>query len=200
MHTWILTYIHTYAYVHTYIHTYIRMYLHTYMILYLFMIDFYMHAYSCSKHIATYMDMYIRRLMIKLYSYVLSNILIIILANGQTIHISGNQTVAEGTNVTFSCIVTSDRPMRSNWLIIFPNDRNLNNIRLQGGNYTPSGTDTSLFHVPDLYPGVQEEFTFVRISSIFDMAKVQCFNGGAQNSSFIDVISMFPYHPCICAQ
>ena len=76
--------------------------------------------------------------------------------------------------------------MRSNWFLIFPDDRI--NIRLQGGFYIPTDTDRSLFHVPDIFPGLQEEFTFVRISPMFDMVQVQCFNGGARDSSFIDVI------------
>ena len=100
---------------------------------------------------------------------------------------SSNQTVAEGTNVTFICTVVSPSvQLRSNWLLIFPDDRI--NIRLQGGNYTPNDTDTSPFHVPDIFPGLQEEFTFVRISPMFDMVQVECFNGGARDSSFIDVI------------
>ena len=103
------------------------------------------------------------------------------------VNLSGNQTVAEGTNVTFTCTInTPERQLRSNWLIIFPDNRV--NIRLQGGLYVPNDTDTSLFHVPDLFPGVQEEFTFVRISPAFDMVQVDCFNGGATKSSFIDVI------------
>ena len=112
--------------------------------------------------------------------------MIIFSAYGQTVNLSGNQTVAEGTNVTFTCTVIADRQLRSNWFIIFPDDRV--NIRLQGGFYIPNDTDISLFHVPDLFPGVQEEFTFVRISPAFDMVQVQCFNGGARKSSFVHVI------------
>ena len=172
-----------------------------------------MHAYSICKCICIpYLWIYVANLnlltsalRIASYTYTcindkivfLVNILIIISAYGQTIQISGNQTVIEGSNVTFNCTVTADgeqRRLRSNWLIVFPGDRNMNNIRLQGGNYTPVNTDRSLFHVPNLFPGIQMEFTFVRISSMFDMAEVQCFNGGATNSSFIDVISMYPLH------
>ena len=115
------------------------------------------------------------------------SILIIFSAHSQTVNLSGNQTVAEETNVTFTCTVdTPDRQLRSNWFLIFPDDRV--NIRLQGGSYIPNDTDRSLFHVPDIFPGLQEEFTFVRISPLFDMVQVDCFNGGGRKSSFINVI------------
>jgi len=80
---------------------------------------------------------------------------------------------------------------------MFPTDRNVINIRLQGGLYTPNTTDTSLFHVPSLYPGLQEEFSFVRISKQFDMVEVQCFSGNAINSTIIEVISKLFYHKYI---
>ena len=94
--------------------------------------------------------------------------------------------------MTFKCVVSSSTSgqIRSNWLLIFPDDdRGLANIRFQGGGYTPENTNTSLFHVPDIFPGLQEEFTFVRIGLMFDMVEVQCFNGGNSNSSFINIIS-----------
>lgn len=107
-----------------------------------------------------------------------------------TVTLSGNQTVREESNVTFNCVVNGTRMFRSNWLLIFPADgRNLSSIRLQGGNFTPSNTDTSLFHVSDLFPGFQKKFTFIRINQIFDMVEVKCFNGGFTNSSFINFIS-----------
>ena len=107
-----------------------------------------------------------------------------------TVSLSGNQTVLEGSNVTFTCYVnSSNRQLRSNWFLIFPDDDSRINIRLQGGNYTPPETDESLFNVPDLFPGFQVEFTFVRINLTFDMVEVQCFNGDNTNSSFINIIS-----------
>lgn len=108
-----------------------------------------------------------------------------------TVNLSGNQTVIKGSNVTFNCIIYSQSrsmQLRSNWFLIFPADRNATNIRLQAGIYTPNTTDTSLFHVSK-YPGLQVEFSFVRISKQFDMVEVQCFSGGITNSSFIEVIS-----------
>ena len=89
--------------------------------------------------------------------------------------------------MTFECFVNSSIQLRSNWFLIFSDDRT--NIRLQGGNYTPPETNSSLFYVPDLFPGLQEQFTFVRINLMFDMVEVQCFNGDHTNSSFVDVIS-----------
>jgi len=110
--------------------------------------------------------------------------------NAQTITISitGNQTVLEGSNVTFSCsVVDTDNgdsiQLRSNWFILFPNERT--NIRLQGGNYDPNDTDGSLFNVPDIFPGLQESFTFINISREFNLVEVRCFNGVFGNSSFI---------------
>jgi len=82
---------------------------------------------------------------------------------------------------TFNDVSTK---LRSSWLIIF-SDNSQANIRLQGGTYTPVGTDSSLFHVPDIYPGFQENFTFVNISRKFNLVEVQCFNGVITNSSFI---------------
>ena len=113
-----------------------------------------------------------------------------------TIRITGNQTVSEGANVTFNCFVDLPKhKLRSNWLLIFPDNRNMTNIRLQSGIYTPKTTNPSLFHVPKIsFPGLQQEFTFVRISRLFDMVEVQCFNGDARNSSFIRVIRKIFWH------
>ena len=110
--------------------------------------------------------------------------------NAQTITVSitGNQTVLEGSNVTFSCMVVetsngTSTKLRTNWFILFHDART--NIRFQGGMYEPIETDRSLFHIPDTFPGLQESFTFVRISREFNMVEVQCFNGDFTNSSFI---------------
>ena len=105
-----------------------------------------------------------------------------------TVSITGNQTVLEGTNVTFSCTVVETSngdtmQLRSNWFILFPDTQS--SIRFQGGIYSPAETDRSLFHVPDTFPGIQENFTFISISREFNMVEVQCFNGGFANSSFI---------------
>ncbi|XP_065886029.1 netrin receptor DCC-like isoform X2 [Dysidea avara] len=113
------------------------------------------------------------------------------------INLSGNQTVLEGSNVTFSCTIveTVDNvPMqlRSIWFIIF-SDSTQTNIRLQGGKYTPADTDQSLFYVPDIYPGFQESFTFVSISHEFNMVEVRCFNGEFMNSSFITFYEPFKF-------
>ena len=92
--------------------------------------------------------------------------------------------------MTFKCYVDSSMGrLRSNWFLIFSDDRT--NIRLQGGNYTPPETNSSLFYVPDLFPGLQVEFTFVRINLMFDTVEVQCFNGVNTNSSLVNVISKF---------
>ena len=92
--------------------------------------------------------------------------------------------------MTFSCSVVEtfngeSTQLRSNWFILFPNDRERTNIRFQGGNYDPNDTDGSLFHVPDIFPGLQQSFTFVNVSREFNLVKVRCFNGEFENSSFI---------------
>ena len=105
-----------------------------------------------------------------------------------TVSLSGDQTALEGSNVTFKCYVNSSRgQLRSNWFLIFSDNRT--SIRLQGGSYTPPETNSFLFYVPDIFPGFQVEFTFVRINLTFDMVEVLCFNGGNNNSSFVNVIS-----------
>ena len=92
--------------------------------------------------------------------------------------------------MTFTCYVYfSSIQLQSNWLLTFSDGDSRVNIRLQGGNYTPPETDESLFNVPNIFPGFQVEFTFVRINLTFDMVEVQCFNGYNTNSSFINIIS-----------
>jgi len=111
-------------------------------------------------------------------------------STAQTISVSitGNQTVLEGSNVTFSCAVVetsngTSTQLRTSWFILFPDARP--NIRLQGGNYEPEDTDRSLFHIPDSFPGLQEILTFVSIGREFSDVEVRCFNGPDHNSSFI---------------